>query len=140
MKNFGLITFLLLLVCSCVSHQPGDFASQSGDLGAFIVESAANCGGHPSTNTVPVVETDWRCRPDAHGTAIRLIGDRLSDVQSILKPAFGQPDASLGSKPLSPCSPRGRSDEWYSHKQLGISIYIWGDKEETEVIILRGKP
>jgi hypothetical protein len=63
----------------------------------------------------------------------------LSDLQSVLSPAFGEPDANLGSKPLSPCTPPGRSNEWYSHKQLGISIYIWGDRGETGVIILRGK-
>jgi hypothetical protein len=96
-------------------------------------------GGHPTTNAVPVVETEWRYRPDANGIVIHLVGNRLPDVQSILSAAFGDPDTSCGSKALAPGSPPGRQNGYYSHEQLGISIYIWGDKEETGVIILRGK-
>ena len=90
-------------------------------------------------NAVPVIQTEWRYRPDANGIVIHLAGDHLSDVQSILRPAFGDPDASRGSKALAPGSPPGRQNGFYSHKQLGISIYIWADKGETGVIILRGK-
>jgi hypothetical protein len=135
----GIASLLLLIACSCASRQPGVYTKQSGDLGVFILESAARYGGHPKTNAVPVVQAEWSSKPDANGIVIHLIGDHLSDVQSILNPAFGEPNASLGSKLLSPCSPPGRKNEQYSHKQLGISIYVWGETGETGIIILRGK-
>jgi hypothetical protein len=132
-------TLTLILACSCASQRSKEYTTQTGDLGLFIVDSATRYGGHPDTNGVPIIQTEWRCRPDNNGIVIYVAGDRLSEIQPLLSRAFGEPDSARGSKPLAPCSPSGRKNGWYSHQQLGISIYFYGDKEETGVIILRGK-
>jgi hypothetical protein len=72
-------------------HLPG-YKVASGDATAFILKSAASFGARPvKTGGLPKLEGEWRYKADTDGIQIYLIGDRLSQVQSLLLEAFGPP-------------------------------------------------
>lgn len=140
MKTFAFILLLVLLLgCSSVRDPWAGYISQSGDLSSFITGCATKYGGHPITDRLPIIQTEWRYKADKQGVATYLIGDHGTEIQSLLTRAFGAPDSGRGSSSLAPDSKPGGQDGWYSHLQLDISIYFFSDTNETGVIILRGK-
>jgi len=93
--NIRVIVLLLTVAVSGCSpddaHLPG-YKAGSGDVTPFVLQSAISCGGRPvKTTGLPKVQGDWRYRADKDGVQIYLVGDYVSQVQTLLLAAFGPP-------------------------------------------------
>ncbi len=86
-----LLTAFLLGCSKSDPHLPG-YRVASGDATAFILRSAASYGARPlKTSGLSKVEGEWRYKADKDGIQIYLVGDRFTQVQSLLLGAFGPP-------------------------------------------------
>ena len=93
--NIRVIVLLLTVAVSGCSpddpHLPG-YKAGSGDFTPFVLQSAISCGGRPvKTTGLPKVQGDWRYKADKDGVQIYLVGDYMSQVQTLLLAAFGPP-------------------------------------------------
>src|SRR5512134_1125038 len=80
--------FLVVLTCGCGSAS----RSQSGDVGAFIVQEVVRYGGRtPVTNTVSHLQAHWSVKSDNAGFQAHLTGIQFAEVQLVLQQAFGLP-------------------------------------------------
>jgi len=91
-KISSLLLTALLFGCSKRDpHLPG-YKVDSGDATAFLLKSAVSYGARPlKTSGLPNVEGEWRYKADKDGIQIYLVGDKFSQVQSLLLGAFGPP-------------------------------------------------
>ena len=65
---------------------------QAGDLGAFILQHASKFGARAQqTNGLPQFAADWRCKEDADGFQVYIVGDHFTQLRSFLTAAFGPP-------------------------------------------------
>jgi hypothetical protein len=132
--------FLTLAIYGCSPgdpHLPG-YRIGSGDVTPFLLQSAISYGARPvKTSGLPKVEAEWRYKTDNDGVQIYLVGDRMSQVQTLLLAAFGPP------------SRRGQTNQdgrisggVYAAKAVGAAISYGRDDSSdgtayTQVVITR---
>jgi hypothetical protein len=85
-----LVSAVILFGCSRSGDQ-----TQSGDLGAFIIQHAQAFGAHPQTTALPALSAEWRYQltSDVLGqkTKVTLDGNHIAELEPFLVAAFGPP-------------------------------------------------
>jgi hypothetical protein len=147
---FGMRTFLpvacavLLVSCGRVPDPP--FISQSGDLGAFLVEAISKRA--PSlevSNSRPSIQTSWRSRvlTDRHRSGEYLAGrealqvvtatTNFTRVESLLTRRLGAPKLPL----------RQETGDWrhvgWSRPDQGLGVWLVEDKNQCSVEVVTHK-
>ena len=88
------LLFITLVFALLGCSRSGD-KSQSGNLGAFIIERTQTFGAHPHTTDLPALHADWRYNQtsDITGRKVRITldGDHIPELQTFLLSAFGAP-------------------------------------------------
>lgn len=88
-------TFLLaafLLGCSKADAPLRAYRRMTGDVAPFIVQSAISHGARPlSTNDLPKIEAECRYKRDKGEVQMYILGDHVSQIQSLFSVAFGPP-------------------------------------------------
>jgi hypothetical protein len=140
MRALLLLCFSLLLVsCSRNDDPYAGYAQRTGDLVPFVLAHAIGCGGHPkTTNGLPVINATWKFKEDANGVQIYADGGGFQEFEKFLTGAFGEPDASKGSKVADLQEARTwKWFGWYSVRDIGVGIQYFGSDREFGVIIIR---
>ena len=120
--------FLSLLACGCGSAS----RSQSGDVGAFIVQEVARHGGHTrGTNTVSHLQAHWNVKSDHAGFQAHFTGVQFSEVQSVLQQAFGPPTFVTTNM-------QGRLHGLYQAQDIGVALQFFGESAGVRIICVRG--
>jgi hypothetical protein len=130
-----IVAFALIVVCGCTSHDEMRFTRGTGDAGKFIMEQALKRGARPvAIDGLPTISGEWKYSEDQYGVVLRLPREHFSDVEALLREAFGPPaqeatDTTTGGK-LG----------WYSPKAIGVALQFGYDANGTQVIVLRPQP
>lgn len=123
------LIFVAIICCGCASDR---FKAGHGDAGRFILTQAIARGGRPvSTNSLPVLEVQWRYFQDQYGVLIRLPRDQFPAVEAFLHQTFGEP-----SIPVDDMKDEGKLGV-YDVKSIGAGIQFGYDNGETFINILR---
>ncbi len=133
------ITLLLFVVLGCSPSPRKVTASQSGDLGRFILASVAAHGGQRKvTNELPELQSHWTVevitgaeylgdREQLHITAPT---NRFSAVTGYLAQAFGGP-----SQPAT-LQTNGVLFGVYSINDIGVVLQFYCDDRQTGLILV----
>jgi hypothetical protein len=89
----ALMTLVVFLFgCSKSDSGSPDFQKGSGDITAFVLQSAVSFGARPvKTNGLPKMEGEWQYKKEQEGIQIYVVGDKFNEVQGLLREAFGPP-------------------------------------------------
>lgn len=128
---------VMLLGCSSADDLPG-YDRKSGDLGAFILQHASKFGAQVrQTNGLPQFTGDWRCKEDADGCQVYILGDHFAQLQSFLTAAFGPPAKPPSTNELAGTKNIGT----YYGAELGAALnYGWemtrDGKQFTSMVVV----
>ena len=107
----------------------------------FALDHAIACGASPkATNGLPLIDAAWRFKADTQGVQIYAEGSHFKDIEMFLSKAFGEPDASKGSKPTV----QQEKGPWksfgaYSVRDIGAGIQYFGNDKQCGLIIIRSQ-
>jgi len=127
----------LLGGCSKQSGLSVSGTKGTGDVVPLAMQCVASRGGHPSTNTLPVVQANWTQQSREIQDIILVDGDHFAEIQKVLEQAFGAPDTKLGSSTVAPVG-AGRSLT-YSPQQIGVVLNLTADSRQTVVSVMGKK-
>jgi hypothetical protein len=108
----------------------------SGDLVPFVLKCVTARGASPITNGLPELQAQWICQSEPTGDTVIISGSRFDEVQAFLKTAFGEPDRSLGSSPVSSAGGFERRQAIYSVNRIGVGLILAGDSKNTMICII----
>ena len=137
-RNLPFFALALLLGCSRAADDLPGYGKKSGDLGAFILQSASKFGARVlQTNGLPRFTADWRYKEDAEGVQIYIVGDHFDRLQSFLTAAFGPPAKSPTTNEMAGTKHIGS----YYAAELGAGLtYGWettrDGKQFTSMVVV----
>src|SRR6478672_2651557 len=127
-----------LIVTACLfGCSPGGLSITgtkcSGDLSSFLAQCITNRGGQPMLTNVPSIQAQWTYQFRPNEDIILIQSNRFSEVRSVLRHAYGDPDSSAGSSAVAPMG-NGQSG-WYGPKQTGVGLNFTGDAKQTIICV-----
>ena len=136
MKTSLTVVFALYLV-GCVGCAGNKFIHGSGDVGQYVLQQSIAQGGRPvSTNSLPVLGSEWSYYQDENGVAVHLPREQFPAVADFLRQAYGEPSMPVKS------SANGRTMGIYDTENIGVGI-LFGindgrDKNDAYILIVPG--
>lgn len=106
----------------------------SGDLSAFLAQCITNRGGQPISTKVPAIQAQWTYQFRPNEDIVVIQTNCFSEVRSVLRRAYGDPDPKAESSPVAPMG-SGQSGT-YGPKQVGLVLNFTGDAGQTIICIL----
>jgi len=132
------VTIFLIVGACLFGCSPGGLSitgtTCSGDLSSFLAQCITNRGGQPLSTNVPPIRGQWTYQFRPNEDIVLIQSNRFSEVRSVLRQAYGDPDPSAGSSTVAPMG-SGQSG-WYGPKQIGIALNFTGDPKQTVICIL----
>jgi len=131
------VTILLIVGACLFGCSPGGLSITgtrcSGDLSTFLAQCITNRGGQLISTNVPSIQAQWTYQFRPNEDIILIQSNRFSEVRSVLRQAYGDPDASAGSSAVAPMG-SGQSG-WYGPKQIGVGLNFTGDAKQTVICV-----
>jgi hypothetical protein len=129
-----LVLMGILAGCSRQNELALSGANGSGDLAPFVFQCATSRGGHAATNALPTIQANWTHQSRQLQDVILVQGDYFTEMQALLKQAYGEPDPKLGSQAVA--SLGGGQSLTYSPQQSGVVLTLTGSSKQTIVSIM----
>ena len=121
-----LLLGLLLSGCSHTEKYSGDFAP-------FLVQRVTEFGGRiKPAQTIPKVDASWTYEHDGMGFQIQIQGNRFTEIDSLMKQLFGQPQVSTDQ------NLNGQPSRIYSARDIGVAIHCLGQTNGVYIVCLKG--
>lgn len=127
-----IFTILATLLLGCATSKEMKFKRGKGSVGEFIIAEARAIGGQLlSTNALPALDEEWTIFRDQYGVVLRLPHHSFSNVEALLKAAFGEPRM----KPAT-TTDGGRMGIYRLTSKGGVIQFVQ-ETEWTQVTIIR---
>jgi hypothetical protein len=132
------IAISLFVGASLLGCSPGGLSVTgtkcSGDLGSFLAQCITNRGGQNFSINSPLFRAQWTYQFRPNEDIVLIQTNCFSEIRSLLRKAYGDPNFSAGSSAVSPMG-SGQSGT-YGPKQIGVALNFTGDAKETVICIL----
>ncbi len=131
------VTVLLMVGACTFGCSPGGLSITgtkcSGDLSAFLAQCITNRGGRPISTNFLSVPAWWTYQFRTNEDIVLIQSNCFSEVRSVLRQAYGDPDPNAGSSAVAPMG-SGLSGS-YGPKQTGVALNFTGDAKQTVICI-----
>jgi hypothetical protein len=134
-----LIGSLLILLVSLSGCSRGDVSISgtqcSGNLSCFLNQCVTDRGGQTSSVGLPTFQAYWTYQFRPNEDIILVTNQGFLGVQSLLRQAYGEPDASSGSYSAFAYPMESRQSVSYPPNQIGVALYVAGNSKQTIICI-----
>jgi len=123
----------LVFICLLFVSGAAGGCSRSGDLGGFLAQEVAKCGGHTRTNAaLGKLDAKWKFKRDKNGFQASVSGTSFAAVDTFMQQAFGTPKVSTDM------NLNGQPQRVWTAVDVGVAINLIGRPDGADIICIRG--